>query len=76
MVLRTEPLNLSQTLALKNLEETGDYNFWKDARPRSNADIMAHPNDIEKLIQFLKDKKIHHITMIDDVEKYVLHFVK
>ena len=76
MVLRTEPLNLSQTLALKKLEETGEYNFWKGARAQGNADIMAHPNDIEKLIQFLKDKKIHHIIMVDDVEKYVLHFVK
>ena len=76
MVLRTEPLNLSQTLALKKLEETGDYNFWKGARARSNADIMAHPKDIEKLIQFLNDQKIHHTIMVDDVEKYVLRFMK
>ena len=76
MVLRTEPLNLSQTLALKKLEETGDYNFWKGARPGTNADIMAHPKDIEKLIQFLNDQKIHHTIMVDDVEKYVLHFDK
>ena len=76
MVLRTEPLNFSQTLALKKLEETGDYNFWKGARARSNADIMAHPKDIEKLIQLLNDQKIHHTIMVDDVEKYVLRFMK
>ena len=76
MVLRTEPLNLSQTIALKKLEETGDYNFWKGARARSNADIMAHSKDVEKLTQLLNDQKIHHTIMVDDVEKYVLRFVK
>ena len=76
MVLRTEPLNSSQTLALKKLEEIGDYDFWKGARVRSNADIMTHPKDIEKLIQLLNDQKIHHTIMVDDVEKYVLRFMK
>ena len=76
MVLRTEPLTLSQTLALRNLEKTGDYDFWKEARARSNADIMAHPKDVEKLIQLLNDQKIHHTIMVEDVEKYVLRFVK
>ena len=69
-VLRTQQLSLSQALALQKLELTGNYDFWKEARPNRNADIMTHLDSLEHLTNFLKERKIHHSVMVDDVEKY------
>ena len=69
-VLRTQQLSLSQALALQKLELTGNYDFWKESRPNRNADIMTHVDSLGHLTNFLKDRKIHHSVMVDDVEKY------
>ena len=63
-------MSLSQALALKKLEETGRYDFWNEARPKRNADIMAHYDSLDHLKTFLKDRHIHYSVMVDDVEKY------
>jgi len=70
-VLRTQQLSLSQALALKKLEETGHYDFWNEARPKRNADIMAHYDSLDHLKTFLKDRHIHYSIMVDDVEKLI-----
>ena len=63
-------MSLSQALALKKLEETGRYDFWNEARPKRNADIMAHYDSLDHLKTFLEDRHIHYSVMVDDVEKY------
>ena len=68
-VLRTQELSLSQTLELRKLEGTGNYDFWKEARPNYNADIMVHRDSKEKLTTFFKEKRIHYTVMVDDVEE-------
>ena len=73
-VLRTQQLTLSQALALKKLEITGNYDFWKEARPSHNADIMAHKDSMDHLTNFLKERKIHYSVMVEDVERYIFYF--
>ena len=63
-------MSLSQALALQKLELTGNYDFWKGARPNRNADIMTHLDSLDHLTNFLKERKIHYSVMVDDVEKY------
>ena len=70
-MLRAQQLSLSQALALQKLERTGNYDFWKEARPSQNADIMVHEESIDQLTNFLKGMKIHFSVMVDDVQKYV-----
>ena len=68
-VLRTQKLSLSQALALQKLEETGNYDFWQDARPNRNADIMSHTDSLGHLTSFLNDRKIHYSVMVEDVQR-------
>ena len=68
-VLRTQQLSLSQALALQKLEVTSNYDFWKSARPNGNADIMVHKDSMNRLTEFLQDRKIRFSVMVEDVEE-------
>jgi len=70
-VLRTQQLSLSQALALKKLEVTGKYDFWKEASPNRNADIMVHKDSMDHLTTYLKERKIHYSVMVEDVERLI-----
>merc|ERR1711997_796777 len=67
-VLRTQYLNMTTSKALQSLKLEDDFDFWKDPVIGRSADIMASPQMLPELQQFLSKHGIHYTVMIDDVE--------
>merc|ERR1711997_25683 len=67
-VLRTQYLNMTTSKALQSLKLEDDFDFWKDPVIGRSADIMASPQMLPELQQFLSKHGIHYTVMIEDVE--------
>lgn len=55
---------------LGRLTET-DFDFWADPAPGRSADIMASPQNLAGLEQFLAKHQIQYSVMIEDVERWL-----
>lgn len=67
-VLRTQALDKHSAEILGRLTET-DFDFWAEPAPGRSADIMASPENLAGLEQFLAKHQIQYSVMIDDVER-------
>ena len=56
-------------MPLTHLEVDRRFDFWKDPRSGSGADIMVHAENLEHLRDLLEKLEIEFETMIEDVER-------
>ena len=68
-VLRTQHLNMTTAKLLRELQMQDQLDFWQDPMIGRSADIMASPEMLSNLQQFLNEYGIHYTVMIEDVEE-------
>merc|ERR1712121_477352 len=66
-VLRVEVKSLEDADLLKSLESEGLFDFWTEIRLGQHVDIMASPNNIQSLQQWIESHGMNYRTMIEDV---------
>merc|ERR1711963_652893 len=68
-VLKTQPLNEAHAEILRNLQNEDVFDFWQDPVIGRSADILASPELLPMLEQFLQENKIQFSVTIDNLEE-------
>jgi len=68
-VLKTQPLNEAHSEILRNLQNEDVFDFWQDPNVGRSADVLASPELLPMLEQFLHEHKIQFSVMIDNLEE-------
>ena len=58
-----------QAVALKKSE--GNYDFWKPIASGFSTDVLVPPSLMKQMKQILKEAKIEHSIIIEDVENLI-----
>ena len=67
-VLKTQPLNEAHAEILRDLRNEDVFDFWQDPNVGRSADILASPELLPMLEQFLQENKIQFSVMIENLE--------
>ena len=68
-VLRTQPLNKVHAEILRDLRNEDVFDFWQDPNVGRSADVLASPELLPMLEQFLRENNIQFSVMIDNLEQ-------
>ena len=68
-VLRTQPLNEAHAEILRDLRNEDVFDFWQDPNVGRSADVLASPELLPMLEQFLRENNIQFSVMIDNLEE-------
>jgi hypothetical protein len=63
------PHNTAQVEALSNLELSESFDFWTRVQLNGPTDIMASPEQVKELLDFLKSHSIQYEQKIGDVQQ-------
>merc|ERR1719219_691191 len=70
-VLRTDRLTVSQSELLREFHLTSGLDFWREAAPGNNADLMVPATRLEAVTAWLDANHIPHSVMVEDVQRLV-----
>merc|ERR1719210_2477562 len=68
-VLKTQPLNEAHAEILRDLRNEDVFDFWQDPNVGRSADVLASPELLPMLEQFLRENNIQFSVMIDNLEQ-------